>query len=195
VPRVVFLPGIGGRGAIWAAVAERLSEPDHLLFDWPGFSDVPEDTHVRSLSDLVDLVLARIDAPVDLVAQSLGGVVATHLALRRPDLVRRLVLSGTSAGADVTPLGLNASRLPGAPSWFVRDDPDTTLLLPDIKVPVLLIWGEEDAINPPAVGEYLTRLFPSAKLVALPGASHFAPVEQPDAMARHIQAFLEESGR
>ena len=40
---------------------------------------------------------------VDLVAQSMGGVVAVMVALARPARVRRLVLTATSAGIDITP--------------------------------------------------------------------------------------------
>ena len=44
------------------------------------------------------------DAPVDIVGFSFGGVCAAHVAARRPELVRRLILVGHAGGLD-TPLG------------------------------------------------------------------------------------------
>ena len=41
-----------------------------------------------------------MDEPVDLVAQSMGGVIAARLALEQPNRVRRLVLTVTSGGVE-----------------------------------------------------------------------------------------------
>jgi len=46
----------------------------------PGLGNVPADAHVHSFDDLVDLGLAAIDEPVDIAAQSMGGVVAIRTA-------------------------------------------------------------------------------------------------------------------
>src|SRR5579859_6458760 len=101
--RVLFLPGASGAGEFWRPVADAL--PEHfetVLFDWPGLGNVPADPRVRSFDDLVDLVLAAIDEPVDIVSQSMGGVVAIRTALARPDAVRSLVLVATSGGVDMS---------------------------------------------------------------------------------------------
>src|SRR5262249_53057920 len=102
-PRVVFLPGASGAGQFWQPVAARLPRDwDTLLLDLPGLGGIPSDPCVNAFDDLTGLVLARIDSPVDVVAQSMGGVVALQVALARPDLVRRLVLVATSGGVDLS---------------------------------------------------------------------------------------------
>ena len=46
-----------------------------------------------------------------------------------------------------------------------------------LDVPVLLLWGEEDAVFPPAVAERLQDAMPTASLALLPGCSHLLPEE------------------
>ncbi|HUS62779.1 MAG TPA: alpha/beta hydrolase [Acidimicrobiales bacterium] len=54
-------------------------------------------------ADLIALIDANVDAPVDLLGHSMGGRIALELALSRPDLVRSLVLMDTSAWSFVSP--------------------------------------------------------------------------------------------
>lgn len=195
--QVVFLPGAGGRRQFWAPVAERLCLTDEpLLLGWPGFGDTPPDPRVRSLTDLVDYVLDRIEAPADLVAQSMGGGVALLLVLRRPTAVRRLVLCGTSGGIDMRRFEADDWRsghaLPEeAPRWFVDDCTDLTDRLPQVTTQTLLLWGEADSVSPPAVGRCLAGVLPCAQLVTIAAAGHMLAEERPQEVAAQIQAFLE----
>ncbi len=63
-------------------------------------------------------------------------------------------------------------RSPGVPSWFVDEREDLAKRLPEIEVPVLLLWGDADPISPVAVGRRLAELFPRAELVVVPGGTH-----------------------
>jgi pimeloyl-ACP methyl ester carboxylesterase len=55
-----------------------------------------------------------------------------------------------------------------------------------IDCPVDLVWGDADADVPLEVAERALPLFPSARLVTLPGVGHLTPTEAPGALARVI---------
>ena len=55
--------------------------------------------------------------------------------------------------------------------------------------PVLVVRGECDWIRPEVAREY-RDVFPSARLVAVPGAAHMTWIEQPDLVQRIVAAFL-----
>lgn len=56
---------------------------------------------------------------------------------------------------------------------------DTSELLPAIKVPTLLIWGEQDKRSPVIGAVKMQALIPGAKLEIIPEAGHISNLEQP----------------
>ncbi|XYJ08214.1 alpha/beta fold hydrolase [Telluria sp. B2] len=123
-------------------------------------------------------MLAELDQPSAIIAQSMGGVVAMLAALRRPELVTHLVLTVTSGGMDLRPFGAEDWRPamraahPGLPDWFTSYHEDLTPHLPALHMPTLLLWGDADPISPVKVGERLAALLPRAKLHVFAGADH-----------------------
>ncbi len=65
-------------------------------------------------------------------------------------------------------------------------------LLRRIKVPTLLMWGDQDAMIPPSnAADYLQAL-PNARLVRLPNVGHLPQEEAPAATLPALQAFLSQ---
>jgi pimeloyl-ACP methyl ester carboxylesterase len=126
----------------------------------------------------------------------MGGVIAVRAALERPALVRHLVLSVTSGGVDMAALGAadwrreHQQRNPTAPRWFVDEREDLTKRLPEVEIPVLLLWGDADPISPVAVGRRLAELFPRADLVVVPGGTHDLVLERAAEIAPRVEAHL-----
>lgn len=110
---VVLLHGIGGSAYSCADVAQWLAERGAraLAWDAPGYGrsrDPIGDV------DLVDRLAGSVTAlrlgQVDLVGTSWGGVIATCLAHRRPEMVRSLVLADSTRGSATDTAKAGAMR-------------------------------------------------------------------------------------
>jgi len=177
--QLLFLPGASGNVQFWMPLAAKLTHPaSRKLIGYPGFGSTPSEPDVNSFDELVDRIVKVIDRPTAVVAQSMGGVLASHAALRRPNLVTHLVFAATSGGLDVASLGAQdwrgwfAETNPHLPDWFATYSYDLSSELGSIDVPVLLLWGDSDPISPVAVGERLADLFPNATLHITSGGDH-----------------------
>jgi pimeloyl-ACP methyl ester carboxylesterase len=63
-------------------------------------------------------------------------------------------------------------------------------LLGAVRAPALVVWGDDDRIVPPSAGERYRDLLPQARLEIVPSCGHYVDMEQPDALAALIDAFL-----
>jgi pimeloyl-ACP methyl ester carboxylesterase len=195
---IVYLPGAGGTATFWSPVAERLADLGPAVrIGWPGFGDEPVDPAVRSLADLLHWTVSRLPpGPFDLVAQSMGGVVAALIALEFPERVRRLVLCATSGGLDAARLGAADWRpeylaeLPDVPDWFVVDRTDLTARLPALAAPTLVLYGGQDPICPERVARFLAERIPDAALACVPDGDHMMAHSRPEDVAPLIRAHL-----
>lgn len=176
---VLFLPGAGASPEFWKPVGALLpADWSKEYFGWPGLGDQPHDPAIRGMDDLVRMVAARMDGTVDLVAQSMGGVIATRLALEQPNKVRRLVLTVTSGGVDMAGLGASDWResyrksFPRAAAWITESRSSPSLPVEKIAAPTLLLWGDADPISPVAVGRHLQSRLPDASLHIVAGGDH-----------------------
>lgn len=124
-PALVFLHGGGLSGRQWRPQLEQLSDGYFCLAP-----DLPEQGRSASigpflLDDAADQVAALIAARVPsgratLVGNSLGGAVALALAVRAPERVERLIVTGTSTGLGST-LAWVMRVSAGMMGWFPED--------------------------------------------------------------------------
>jgi pimeloyl-ACP methyl ester carboxylesterase len=169
--------------------------------------DVPGPlSYTAMMEDTAALLKGLKLSHVDVVGFSDGGILALMLAVRHPELVRRLVISGV----NIAPEGLNpedlqelrASQIPKpktideklAHLWLTSPT-ETELsvaLLSKIYQPVLVISGDRDAITL----EHTLQIFhalPKAELCVLPGTDHATFSGRSDWLNPIISAFLDRA--
>lgn len=61
-------------------------------------------------------------------------------------------------------------------------------------LPMLLLWGQEDPIAVPAIGDRLARRVPAARLLRLDGVGHYPQLEAPGRVVHEIERFLASPG-
>lgn len=105
-PPVVVSPGLGGSGAYWAPNLDALTQ-DHrvILYDHRGTGRSGRTLQPNlSVGDMASDALAVMNdvgvAGATFVGHALGGLIGMLLALRAPDLVRRLVVINGWAAPD-----------------------------------------------------------------------------------------------
>jgi pimeloyl-ACP methyl ester carboxylesterase len=100
---VICISGLGYSSWCWRESAEALA-PNHrvITFDnrGTGQSSVPVDGYRidRFADDAADVLTTLGAVPAHVIGHSMGGYIALTLASRHPELVRSLVLIGTSSG-------------------------------------------------------------------------------------------------
>jgi pimeloyl-ACP methyl ester carboxylesterase len=62
----------------------------------------------------------------------------------------------------------------------------------EITMPVLVLWGEEDAWIPIEQGRKLAKAIPGARFVSLPDTGHLVIEEAPGALIKEVIAFCRE---
>jgi pimeloyl-ACP methyl ester carboxylesterase len=193
--KTLFLPGAGASALFWKPVADRLGRKGVLL-SWPGLGNEPPRSDVRGIDDLVSMVLDHIDEPINIVAQSMGGLVAIKTALAVPDKVKRLVLTATSGGIPVASHGGSDWRqeyfaaYPSAARWIADNTENLSGQIPSIKAPTLLLWGDNDPISPVSVGQQLLALLPDARLKIIKGGDHDLAQTHAEEVAGAIEQHL-----
>jgi pimeloyl-ACP methyl ester carboxylesterase len=74
---------------------------------------------------------------------------------------------------------------------MARDDARGHLAAIDTRrCPLLVLCGEADLLTPPEVSREIAQAVPGAELHVLPGCGHMLTLEQPEAVAQHLAAWL-----
>jgi pimeloyl-ACP methyl ester carboxylesterase len=67
----------------------------------------------------------------------------------------------------------------------------TDKLLPELKMPVLIEWGELDRITPATEGRTIHQLIPQSQLNVIAGCGHLAPLECAGQIGPQVVAFVQ----
>ena len=211
--------GLSNSDTIMEALAAPLLDRYRVVgFDRRGHgytADVGGPFHYDDMAtDTIGVLEQVVGAPAHLVGWSDGGIIGLLVAMRRPELVRRLVTIGANFHLDgmmeidfgeSTSLGQEmfeeyAERSPDGAEHFedvferflvmVATEPTlTTTDLSAITVPTLVMAGDDDLIRLDHTCA-LYEALPAGQLSILPGSSHAVPLERPADVARIVGDFL-----
>ena len=170
--------------------------------------------------DTIDFLSSVVGGPAHLVGWSDGGIVALLVAIRRPDLARKIVATGANfkpppqigmaegldeLDADAPEMEMfrsmyEAASPDGAEHWPVvvgkmtemfRAEPDIPIEdLGRIDAPTLVLVGDDDFVPLEHTIE-LYRTIPNSELAVVPGTSHAHFMEKPSLVNRIILEFLD----
>ena len=124
-----------------------------------------------------------------------GGLEATPDAVF--GMLAGLVVSKQATGAAVTFMDMahavgGAAGAAQAKALAGRADLGTRLS--ELKMPVLVLWGEEDAIVPASAGRKLADALPNARFHQLANCGHLPTLEKPVESAALFSSFLRDAG-
>jgi 2-hydroxymuconate-semialdehyde hydrolase len=170
--------GHGHGGGIAQLLAVRGHADALVLMDSIGLGRSP----TEPMRELLELA-ARQDADVDAViggAFDAGMTYRDRLGAQALDEYRRPFAGGNGRAA----LARFAKAFGGDGVAGVDED------LAALEIPVFLVWGEEDTLTPPALGERLNDVIPRSSLALLPGCRHFLPEEAPQTVVPLLYEYL-----
>lgn len=210
--------GLSDSDALLDALGDAFAGLRLVAFDRRGHgytADTDAPFHYDDMATETIAVLEQVvGGPAHLVGWSDGGIVALLVALRRPDLVNRMVLIGANfhfEGAmpvELDPESLVAATLAqayadrspdGADHFavvvekFVTMSTSEPTLTPEdlrqVTMPTLVLVGDDDLITLDHTCA-LYEALPAGQLCVVPRASHILPLEQPAQTAQAVLSFL-----
>lgn len=221
---IVFLHGWIGSWRYWFPVMEDLAvEYRSYALDLWGFGDSDKADERYDVGTYVDMMISFMDElgirDVPVVGHTLGGVIATELAMRHPDRVSKVMGVSLPLTAD----GINRKLLSAdsndtlARLFLNRQGPypevemsvpkiaknaialtiqsvarrDLRETLERITVPLLTVYGEKDSIVDTRQAAELNGDHYAARAIILPDAHHFPMLDQGGTFARLLRDFMD----
>jgi 2-hydroxy-6-oxonona-2,4-dienedioate hydrolase len=200
--------------------AQRLA-PHRTVYapDLPGFGRSKRPPRVLNLTELSDALirwmeLLAVDRAV-LVANSIGCQIIVDLALRRPEMVERLVLVSPTVDREARTafrsflrllldvprermslafialldyLRAGFGRTAMTFGYAIQDKLEERL--PHVRQPTLVVRGQHDPVVPLRWAEEVSGHLPAGRLVVIEGASHAVNHHSPEQLAQAVLDFL-----
>lgn len=192
-----------------------------IAVEMPGFGSSAGSDSATSFDDLGEQVAAAIEglglARYVLHGTSFGGAVALHMALNHPERVVSLILESPVAfrpdgwtPPDLETIRRGLMRHPER-ARGVKIPPDLqqrqrafvnrlslavdraalSTRLHELRIPLLVMFGEYDVLAPPALAGMYCENAPECSSVLISDAAHAISTDQPEVYADTIRKFTE----
>jgi pimeloyl-ACP methyl ester carboxylesterase len=176
----IVLGGLSMGGYVALSMVARYSERVRglMLMDTRAAADSPEAAEKREELARAVLAAGHAGPAVEAMIPRLFARIALESRPERVAPIRELMERNTARGV-VGALRAMASR------------PDRRADLASIRVPTLVMVGEEDVVTPPAEAQGLADAIAGARLEVIPEAGHLAPYENHAVANAVILRFLD----
>jgi 2-hydroxy-6-oxonona-2,4-dienedioate hydrolase len=220
LPPIILVHGLGVSSRYMMPTARMLALHRTIYApDLPGFGRSNRPPRALNLTELTDVLIHWMEllaAPrAAFVANSIGCQIIVDLALRRPELVKQLVLVSPTvdkeartvfrsfmrllldvprerlslafiAALDYLRAGLGRTALTFG--YAIQDKIEKRL--PHVRQPALVVRGQHDPVVPQRWAEEVNRLLPTSQLVVIKGASHAVNHHSPEELSQVVLEFL-----
>ena len=214
--------GLGDSAEMLDPLGGALGERHRLLtFDRRGHGRTADAGGPFHFATMVDETIAVIEhfgiGPADIVGWSDGGIIALLLALKRADLVRKIVPIGANYHHSGVPgaaalLPLDSPFFRHMQDRYAEISPDDRAHFPSVAERVTHMWATEPTLTPDDLRniphpvlvmagdrdmitlDHTASMFealPAGQLAIVPDTTHGLIAEKPDLVARLILDFLE----
>jgi len=220
---VLLHGGLSNSDVLMEAIGRPIAEHHRVVaYDRRGHGrtgDTAAPFHYDDMvAEAIDVLRRVVGHPAHLVGWSDGGIVALLVALRRPELVGKIVTIGANYHYDgvhdvpeepwpelfAEMADSYGERSPDGPEhfpvvvdkWLPMTASEPTLTVDElstITVPALVLSGDDDLVRL----EHTCALYAAlgdSRLGIVPGTSHGLPMERPAEVARLILEFLAMDG-
>jgi pimeloyl-ACP methyl ester carboxylesterase len=181
--RAVLLLHGGGGPATVANIAAHLSATMHVITPThPGWDGTERPVLIDSAG-----VLVEGQPMIDFFALDARGV--AEYSFHDPD--RFYVDPATLPAEQLAQRAANMATLrvlAGEPYMY---DPDLLGQARQVKIPVLVLWGDSDRIFTPEYGQAFARAFPQSQFTLIAAAGHLPHLEQPTATFAALDGYLQ----
>ena len=166
----------------WIRAMQRHLRTSVLIFDPPGYGKTPGQPSEKGCYNSAEAAFGWLetqgwkDEQIVLWGKSLGGGMATEMALRHPKIRALILLDTFSSVPDAANVSL------GVPVGFVaRNRFDNAAKVGKIGAPKIIIGGENDTMCPPWMTRKLSEAALEPKSVrVLRGRNHADPLGETD---------------
>lgn len=217
---VIWLHGAGGPQFSFAL--DLLARDFRVVIvELPGFGESEINHRTSNAPQMAGTVAAFIRAlgleRAHVWGTSMGGVVATHLAIEHPEVVTSVAVEapGPFRGATRSPASLTPEEMtrafnthpervlykehrpPDPQRWELvmklmgpEHDAELERRLLEIQAPMLAFWGSDDGIIPRAGGRIYKEHVPHCAYVIVYDAAHDVQGDRPEACAQLVGDFF-----
>jgi pimeloyl-ACP methyl ester carboxylesterase len=200
--RVVLLHGVTNSQRVFGRLLPLLDDFDVTALDLPGHGAKASQPCAATIPAMAAAITSEIPGPSLVLGHSLGGIIATAIAERRPDLVTHLVVvdSPPDVASRVAARGHErVLRRPvlGPLLWrtfagamtsgdeFISEKPLYDRVA-GIAAPITIVFGEMDQrLDPASLAGYSST---KAAVITIADAGHTPTWETPDRVAEALRA-------